>query len=199
MYNPNRGEPLTKTTGVPAGKILLSEEQIQKRVRELAASISKDYAGKTCNAVCVLENGFMFMTDLVRHIEIPTLCNFIKPTFQEKPHGSVLATEITYSPSVHVKGQHILLVEGLVQSGVTSDYLMHHMLSQGAASVKLAALLDKSSARRVSLRPDYFGFILDESFVMGYGLGAPMLGRNLPYIQAVSSRVATSSPLETVR
>jgi hypoxanthine phosphoribosyltransferase len=190
---------LSKSAGNPPNKILLTEEQIQKRVRELAVNISQDYAGKSCSVVCVLENGFMFMADLVRYMDIPVLCQFIKPNFHERPQGSVLATEITYSPPVNVKGQHVLLVEGLVQSGVTSDYLMHHLLAQGAASVKLAALLDKSSARRVALRPDYFGFILDESFVMGYGLGAPHLGRNLPYIQSVSSRVVSGSPLETVR
>jgi len=190
---------LNRTTGVQEGKILLTAEQIQRRVKELAEQISKDFRGKTCCAVGVLENGFMFMADLVRHLEVPVLCRFIKPHFFERPQGSVLATEISYSPSVDVKGQHVLLVEGLVQSGVTSDYLMHSLVSQGALSVKLAALLDKSSARRVALRPDYFGFMLDESFVTGYGLGSPHLGRNLPYIQAMNSKALSGSPQETVR
>ena len=136
---------------------------------------------------------------VARHLDVPVLCRFIKPHFFERPQGSVLATEISFSPSVDVKGQHVLLVEGLVQSGVTSDYLMHSLVSQGALSVKLAALLDKSSARRVALRPDYFGFMLDESFVTGYGLGSPHLGRNLPYIQAMNSKALSGSPEETVR
>jgi hypoxanthine phosphoribosyltransferase len=182
-----------------SGKVLLTEEQIQKRVRELAAQISKDYKGKTCCVVAVLENGFMFMTDLVRNMDIPVLCCFIKPHLKERTQGSSTATEITYSPSIEVRGQHVLLVEGLVQSGITSDFLMHNLISRGASSVKLAALLDKSSARRVSLRPDYFGFILDESFVTGYGLGSPHLGRNKPFIQMVESKLLESSPEETVR
>lgn len=189
---------MSKNTGVPDGKILVTADQIQKRVKELAVQISEDFRGKTCCAVAVLENGFMFMADLVRYLEVPVLCRFIKPHFFERPQGSVLATEITFSPSVDVKGQHVLLIEGLVQSGVTSDYLMHSLMAQGAASVKLAALLDKSSARRVALRPDYFGFMLDESFVIGYGLGSPHLGRNLPYIQSLSKSL-TGSPQETVR
>jgi len=81
-----------------------------------------------------------------------------------------------------VKGQHVLLVEALVQSGLTSEFLIRNLVGRGAASVKLAVLLDKQSARRVSLQPDYFGFLVNENFVVGYGLGERHLGRNLPYI-----------------
>src|SRR5690349_21253340 len=165
----------------------------------MAVQISADYRNRTCLAVCILENGFMFMADLVRQMDVPVLCHFIKPFLSERSSGPITATEITYSPSLYVKGQHVLLVEGLVQSGITSDYLMHHLLAQGATTVKLAALLDKSSARRVALRPDYFGFILDESFVVGYGLGGPHLGRNLPYIQSARGESFPLSPEETVR
>jgi hypoxanthine phosphoribosyltransferase len=167
-------------------KILLTAEQIQNRVREMAAQISHDYSGKTVTAVAVLENGFMFMSDLVRQLHVPVLCHFIKPHLNQKPQGTSSATEIFYSPQIDVKGQQVLLVEGLVQSGVTSDFLLQNMRARGAASVKLATFLDKSSARRVALQPDYFGFILDESYVVGYGLGAPQLGRNLPYVAATN-------------
>ena len=163
-------------------QVLLTAEQIQTRVRELASQISQDYQGKTLTAVAVLENGFMFMADLVRHLQLPVLCQFIKPHLNEKPQGSSTATEIFYSPRINVKDNHVLLIEGLVQSGITSDFLMQNLRTRGAASVKLAAFLDKSSARRVELKPDYFGFILDDSYVMGYGLGAPDIGRNLPYV-----------------
>lgn len=162
--------------------MLLTAEQIQKRVRELAHQISNDYDGHTLTAIGVLENGFMFMADLVRHLQLPVLCHFIKPELHQKSHGGSSATEIFYSPGINVRGQQVLLVEGLVQSGVTSDFLVQALRNRGAASVKLAAFLDKSAARRVELKPDYFGFILDESYVVGYGLGAPDVGRNLPYI-----------------
>jgi hypoxanthine phosphoribosyltransferase len=93
--------------------------------------------------------------------------------------------EIFFSHEPEIKGQHILLVEGLVHSGVTTDFLMGDLRSRGAASVKLATLLDRQSARRVPLQPDYFGFLVDEAFVVGYGLGAPeQTNRNLPYLAA---------------
>lgn len=167
-------------------RILLTAEQIQNRVRELAAQISHDYSGKTVTAVAVLENGFMFMSDLVRQLHVPVLCHFIKPHLNQKPRGTSSATEIFYSPQIEVRGQQVLLIEGLVQSGITSDFLLQNLRARGAASVKLATFLDKSSARRVALQPDYFGFILDESYVVGYGLGAPQLGRNLPYVAATN-------------
>ena len=169
--------PTTLTQEFP--RVLLSADQIKKRVLEMARQISNDFRGKTIYAVCVLENGFMFMSDLVRELDIPVVCQFVKPQFKDT-HPST--TEIFFSPEVDVHGQHVLLVEALVQSGITSEFLLRNLVGRGAASVKLAALLDKQSARRVPLQPDYFGFLVNESFVVGYGLGTPHLGRNLPYI-----------------
>jgi hypoxanthine phosphoribosyltransferase len=161
-------------------RVLLSADQIEKRVQELARQISKDYRGKTIYTVAVLENAFMFLADLVRYLEVPVVCQFIKTASREM-NGS---TEITFSSDLDVRGQDVLLVEALVQSGVTSTFLMQSLLGRGASSVKLAVLLDKQSTRRVSLQPDYFGFVMNEDFVVGYGLGAPQIGRNLPYIAA---------------
>src|SRR5215472_14411350 len=162
-------------------RVLLSADQIKRRVQEMARQISADYQGKTLYVICVLENGFIFMADLVRDLEISVVCQFVKPQFKDTNPST---TEIFFSPEVKVEGQHVLLVETLVQSGITSEFLMRNLVGRGAASVKLAALLDKQSARRVSLQPDYFGFLMNESFVVGYGLGAPQVGRNLPYIAA---------------
>jgi len=176
-------------------KVLLTAEQIQIRVRELARQISEDYQGKTLTAVGVLENGFIFMADLVRNLQIPVRCQFIKPYLNEKRRGSSTSTEIFYSPGINVKDQDVLLIECVVQSGITSDFLLHNLRTRGAASVKLAAFLDKASARRVALQPDYFGFILDESYVVGYGLGSPDVGRNLPYV-ATSNQVVEGTGLQ---
>ena len=161
--------------------MLLSADQIKKRVHEMARQISADYQGKTVYVVCVLENGFMFMADLARELEVPVVCQFLKPEFKESHPNT---TEIFFSPEVNVEGQHVLLVEALVQSGITSEFLIRNLFGRGAASVKLAAFLDKQTARRVPLQPDYFGFLMSESFVVGYGLGTPDLGRNLPYVAA---------------
>jgi hypoxanthine phosphoribosyltransferase len=179
---PEKGGPL-QTTFANA-KVLVSAEQIQKRVQELARKISQDYAGKQLTLICVLENGFIFAADLVRNLEVPVVCRFVRPEVKELA-GSVPTTEIFFGPKLPVSGQHVLIVEALVQSGQTSDFLIRTVTSQGAASVKLATLLDKPTARRVALQPDYFGFLLDQSYAVGYGLGAPDLGRNLPYIAAL--------------
>ncbi len=162
-------------------RVVIQADQIKRRIQEMARQISTDYRGKTLYVVCVLENGFIFTADLVREITIPVVCQFMKPQFKDSESP---ITEIFFSPEVNVAGQHVLLVEALVQSGITSEFLMRNLVGRGAASVKLATLLDKQAARRVSLQPDYFGFLMSESFVVGYGLGAPQLGRNLPYIAA---------------
>jgi hypoxanthine phosphoribosyltransferase len=160
-------------------RILLPAEQIRKRVLEMARQISRDFSGKTVHVIGVMENGFIFMADLVRELEVPLVCQFVRAQFNDSNPST---TEIFFSPEVDVKGQHVLLVEALVQSGITTEFLMRNLAGRGAASVKLAVLLDKQSARRVSLQPDYFGFLMNESFVVGYGLGEPHFGRNLPYI-----------------
>jgi hypoxanthine phosphoribosyltransferase len=162
-------------------RVLLTADQIRRRVQEISRQINTDFQDKTLYVVGVLENGFIFMADLVRELKVPVVCQFVKPEFNDSNPNT---TEIFYSPEVDVHGQHVLLVEALVQSGVTTEFLMRNLHGRGAASVRLATLLDKQSARRIPLQPDYFGFLLNESFVVGYGLGAPHLGRTLPYIAA---------------
>lgn len=163
---------------------VITTDQIQKRVKELGRQISDDYQGQTVQALAVLENAFMFMADLVRAIQVPVVCQFIKPKYSKPPAlGAADVMEIFFSHEPDIKGQHILLVEGLVHSGVTSEFLMSDLRSRGAASVKLVTLLDRQAARRVPLQPDYFGFLVDEAFLVGYGLGAvEQTNRNLPYL-----------------
>jgi hypoxanthine phosphoribosyltransferase len=172
---------------------VISAEQIQKRVKELARHISDDYRGQTIQALAVLENAFMFMADLVRALEVPVVCQFIKPKYSKQAgnHDSEVM-EIFFSHEPDIRGQHILLVEGLVHSGVTSEFLMSDLNARGAASVKLVTLLDRQSARRVALQPDYFGFLVDEVFLVGYGLGAPeQTKRNLPFLAAAPAAQMT--------
>ena len=172
-----RAEPLRQ---------VIASEQIQKRVKELGRHISDDYRGQTIQALAVLENAFMFMADLVRALDVPVICQFIKPKYSKqagKQAGEIV--EIFFSHEPDIRGQHVLLVEGLVHSGVTSEFLMNDLRARGAASVKLVTLLDRQSARRVALQPDYFGFLVDEAFLIGYGLGAAeQTNRNIPYLAA---------------
>jgi hypoxanthine phosphoribosyltransferase len=172
-----RAEPLRQ---------VIASEQIQKRVKELGRHISDDYRGETIQALAVLENAFMFMADLVRALDVPVICQFIKPKYSKqsgKQAGEIV--EIFFSHEPDIRGQHVLLVEGLVHSGVTSEFLMNDLRARGAASVKLVTLLDRQSARRVALQPDYFGFLVDDAFLIGYGLGAAeQTNRNIPYLAA---------------
>src|SRR5437899_13044802 len=167
-------------------QVVIPAEQIQKRVRELARHISDDYKGKTVHALAVLENGFIFLADLVRAIEVPVICQFIKPRYRSQTGGDPAGImEIFFSHELAIKGEHVLLVEGLVHSGVTTEFLVNDLRARGAASVKVITLLDRQSARRVPLQPDYFGFLVDDTFLCGYGLGSPeQTGRNLPYLAA---------------
>lgn len=164
---------------------VITTEQIQKRVKELARQISDDYRGETIQMLAVLENAFMFLADLVRALEVPVVCQFIKPKYTRPQDNANEVMEIFFSHEPDIKGQHILIVEGLVHSGVTSEFLMSDLKARGAASVKLVTLLDRQSARRVPLQPDYFGFLVDDAFLIGYGLGAvEQTNRNLPYLAA---------------
>ncbi|HET6933706.1 MAG TPA: phosphoribosyltransferase family protein [Candidatus Angelobacter sp.] len=171
---------MSENLSVQYPKIVLSAEQIRKRVQEMARQISQDFKGKVPYVVGVIENGFVFMADLVRELDIAVVCQFIKPEVKDTSNTA----EIFFTPEIDVSGQDVLLVEALIQSGLTSEFLIRNLMGRGARSVKLAVLLDKQASRRVSLQPDYFGFLMNESFVVGYGLGAPDIGRNLPYIAA---------------
>jgi hypoxanthine phosphoribosyltransferase len=167
---------------------VISAEQIHKRVRELARQISDDYQGKTVLALAVLENSFMFMADLARAMEGPVVCTFVKPRYRQQAAGAASdVLEILFSHELDIRGKDVLLVEGLVHSGVTSEFLMNDLRGRGAASVKLATLLDRQAARRVQLQPDYFGFLVDETFLVGYGLGSlEQTNRNLPFLAAAN-------------
>ncbi|HYL11696.1 MAG TPA: phosphoribosyltransferase family protein [Terriglobales bacterium] len=172
---------------------VITTEQIEKRILEMARQISDHYRGQTLHILAVLENSFMFMADLVRLLEVPVVCTFIKPKYVEKQQGGNAPPmlEILFSTEVDIRRKHVLLVEGLVNSGVTTDFLMADLQARGAASVKLATLLDRQTARRVQVQPDYFGFLVDEPFLVGYGLGSSQQTcRNLPFL-ALANESAT--------
>src|SRR5580700_873375 len=184
---------MSSMTKEPNLQVLIPAEQLQKRVREMARQISDDYRDKTIHALALLENGFVFMADLVRALEVPVTCQFIKPKYAHQQEKTAGFLEIFFSHDGDISGEHILLVEGLIHSGVTTDFLLSDLKSRGAASVQVATLLDRQAARRVQLQPDYFGFLVDEAFLVGYGLGTPQqTHRNLPHVA-----VATQSPSMT--
>jgi hypoxanthine phosphoribosyltransferase len=166
-------------------KTIISQEQLQRRVRDMARQVTKDYADKTVYVVSVIENAFVFTADLVRGIQRPVICEFVKPYSSQKLENNIETTEIFYSPEMSVEGRDVLIVEGVLHTGITTEFLIRNFLTRGASSVRLATLLDRQSQRRVPLQPDYFGFLVDDLHLVGYGLADPQgEHRNLAHVAA---------------
>ena len=175
----------------PAGsdgrpEIIVSEKDIRKRVRQLAKQINREYAGKTLQVVGVLEDCFIFMADLVRALAVPVACSFVRLQMRDSDSGLVPMREIMYIPPVDTAGKDVLLVEGVVHSGITLDHLCRTLLAHQPASLRTAALIDKIEDRKVDVMVDYAGFQLSGRFLVGYGLGGQKPYCNLPYIARVT-------------
>ena len=167
-------------------RVVFTEKQIQKRVSELAAQVNRDYQGKTLHVIGILENCFLFMADLVRILNLPVICHFLKAEIKDNSTGAVAMREIVYTPKVEVAGKTVLLVDGILQSGVTIDHLVRIMQAQQAESVCIAALVEKTDERKVDVSTEYVGFKTQEKFLVGYGLGFQEKYRNLPHIATLS-------------
>jgi len=168
-------------------KIIFTEKQIQKRIRELAAQMNRDYEGKTLHVVGVLENCFVFMADLVRRLKMPVICHFIKAETRDASAGSVAVREILYTPKIEATGRDVLLVDAILQSGVTLDHLVRYVLGQNPISVRTATLIEKTDERKVDVLTDYVGFQSTAKFLVGYGLGFKEQYRNLPFVASLLS------------
>jgi hypoxanthine phosphoribosyltransferase len=167
-------------------KMVVSEKDIRKRVRELAKQINRDYAGKTLHIVGILEDCFVFMADLVRALTIPVVCYFVRSQVRDSDSGLVAMREIMYIPPVAAAGKELLLVQGVLQSGVTLDHLCRTLLAQQPASLRTATLLDKADERKTDVPVDYAGFQLSGRFLVGYGLGFNDQYRNLPFLARIT-------------
>lgn len=172
-------------------KVLISEEQIQKRVREMGAEIARDYAGKNPTMVCILKGAVMFYTDLLRSIPVPLTMDFMAVSSYGTKTKSSGEVEIRKDLSTSIEQKHVIIVEDIVDSGFTLSYLTRMLASRGAASIRLATLLDKPARRApgVTLQSDYSGFVVGDEFVVGYGLDYAEQYRNLPYIGVLKPEV----------
>ena len=161
-------------------EVLFSAEQIQKRVRQVGAEIGKEYAGQQVCVVGLMKNCLVFMADLIRAIPIPLTCYMVRT----KKGGG----EIVYSAEVPYEGRHILLLDDVLDTGVTLSYLVDHIREHRPKSLKVCALIDRVQDRKVDLQPDWVVFSLREPldrFLVGYGLDYAELYRGLPYIGAL--------------
>ncbi|MCD7881711.1 MAG: hypoxanthine phosphoribosyltransferase [Clostridiales bacterium] len=164
-------------------EVLYSEKQLQRRVAELGAQISKDYENKEdVVLVGILRGCYVFMADLSRYITIPCRMDFMSVSSYGKGTSSSGQIEIKKDLSDTINGAHVILVEDILDSGNTMDYLKKVLSVRNAASIRICTLLDKPERRTKPVTADYYGFLVPDAFVVGYGLDSAEKYRNLPYI-----------------
>jgi hypoxanthine phosphoribosyltransferase len=166
---------------------LLTTEVIEARVAELGAAITRDYAGKELAIVAVLSGSFVFAADLCRRIQLPLSVDFLGVRSYGDSTSTSGIVRITHDLMRPVEGKHVLLVEDIVDTGLTVRYVMDNLSTRRPASLRLASLLNKPERARVSVPIDYLGFTIEDVFVVGYGLDYAQHYRNLPYIGVLPS------------
>ena len=169
-------------------EVLFNAAQIEHRVRELGQQIRKDYDGKELVMVAVLKGAFVFVADLTRQIDLPLAVDFIGLSSYGEATESSGVVKITSDLSKPIEGKHVIVVEDIVDTGLTMRYLLDNLMTRKPASVKICTLLQKPSRARTKIPVDYCGFTVPDLFVIGYGLDAGEKYRNLPYIGVVRSQ-----------
>jgi hypoxanthine phosphoribosyltransferase len=170
-------------------EILISADRIQKRVGELAQQIAHDYRNQPVTIVGVLTGSLIFLADLIRRLELPLRVGLIQASSYR---GAVTSPgELHVDPVLvpDVQGRHVLLLDDILDTGQTLNYLVNHLNSLGAVSLHVAVLLRKEGRQKVTLEPDYCGFTIPDAFVVGYGLDYNDEYRNLPYIAVLDQSV----------
>ncbi len=169
--------------------ILISEEKLHEKVGELGAQISRDFEGKNPLLLSILKGSFVFMADLARSITIPCSFEFMAVSSYGKKSTTTGAVKITKDLEIDIENRHIIVVEDILDSGVTLNFLMGLLQSKNPASITLCTLLDKPSRRKVPVKLTYSGFEIPDEFVVGYGLDYAEKYRNLPYIGILAPRI----------
>ena len=160
--------------------VLITKEQLEKKTVELAEAITRDYEGKELVLVGVLKGGFIFLSDLARKIRMNVAIDFISVSSYGNSTESMGVVKIIKDVDTDVVGKHVLIVEDIIDTGLTLNYLKDLFNTKGCASVKLAAILDKPERRKVDIKEDYPGIKIPDKFVVGYGLDYAGNYRNLP-------------------
>ncbi len=168
-------------------EVLISAEHIDQRVRELAEEIKADYRNQPVTIVGVLTGCLMFLADLVRHLDMPVRIALIQASSYRGAVTQPGELRVQSDLVPDLSGRHVLLVDDILDSGLTLDHLMRHLRSLKPASLRAAVLLRKTGKQRVPLQPDYCGFDIPDAFVVGYGLDFNDEHRHLPYIAALPS------------
>ena len=166
-------------------KVMISEEEVTKRIKELGRQISEDYAGKQVHLICVLKGGAFFMCELAKRITVPVSLDFMSVTSYGDGTSSSGVVKIAKDLDETLEGKDVLVVEDIIDSGRTLAYLLGVFSKRNPNSMKLCTLLDKPDRRVTDVKVDYVGFEIPDKFVVGYGLDYAQKYRNLPYIGVV--------------
>lgn len=174
----------------PKLEVMFSREQLQKRVDELGAQIMREYLGKVSPdeplvVVGILKGSFVFLADLVRSVDLPLVVELMGVSSYGDATESSGVVQLTQDLTRPIAGQHVLIVEDIVDTGLTMRYLLENLQTRHPASLKLASLLEKPSKNTSGVKVDYLGFSIEDKFVVGYGLDAASLYRNLPFVGLV--------------
>jgi len=155
--------------------------RIAARVAALGKEVSREYQGRRVDVVVTLDRGFVFAADLLRHIASPVICHFVREEVRDVEHSGQARREVFFGAGPELKGRDVLVVDAVLESGVTQEFLLRRLGESKPRSIRLAVMLDKPARRRVALEPDYFGFRTASNDIwVGYGLAAPNgTGRNL--------------------
>lgn len=165
-----------------AGSVQITEEQIRARIAELGATIRADYQGEPLHLICVLNGAFLFMADLVRAIDLPLTVDFLSVSSYGSRTESSGEVRLVKDLDQSLKNKHVILVEDIVDTGLTMQYLLGYLRGRGPLSVRVCTLLSKPSRRRVEVPVDYLGFEIEDAFVYGYGLDVDHRYRNIPFV-----------------
>lgn len=170
-------------------EILISEQELKQKVAEIGQKITEEYKDKNLLLVCVLKGAAMFMTDLAREIKLPITMDFMAVSSYGNATTSSGVVQIIKDLSADIKGKDVLIVEDIIDSGLTLNYLKNYLSQRGTKSVKICTLLDKPERRKVNVDVDYIGFTIPDAFVCGYGLDYSEMFRNVPYIFVLKPEV----------
>jgi hypoxanthine phosphoribosyltransferase len=179
--------PARLTSAPELGETLVGAEELQRRVAELGEEISRDYAGRSLLLVGVLKGAVFFLSDLMRYIEVPVEVDFMAVASYGSATDSSGVVRILKDLDAAIEGRDVLIVEDIVDSGLTLQYLMRNLGSRNPRSLEVCALLTKPERRKVDLPTRYVGFEIPNRFVVGYGLDYAERYRNLPFVAALAS------------
>lgn len=163
-------------------EVMFSREQIAARVRELGVRITEDYRGKELTAIGVLKGSFLFFADLVREIDLPLKCDFLGLSSYGSNTDSSGVVQITSDLKNPIEGRHVLVIEDIVDTGLTMKYLLENLQTRRPLSVKVCSLLEKPARAKTKIDISYLGFTIPDAFVVGYGLDVDEKYRNLPFV-----------------